>query len=179
MNKQSAPTEEPWEPCELGVISESSSAFSSAPLGRRTFVIRCLGMAGATALVVGVTRISISDNAETKTSIAPTGLACSQVHANLAAFVNNKISDQTLRKQISCHLFRCCSCRQSYKEVRKENGFTCNNGFDPKPRRGSETAAPCNRANSCSDSDKSKCGEKTVAKDSGCASSRTDNSILP
>ncbi len=179
MNDQTPQSEDPWETCEAGIISDSAQSFpSSIPMARRSFIIRCFGFAGAAALVVGVTRLTMNNEDDVKRSAVPTGLACSQVHANLAAFVNNKITDKKLRKQMSCHLYRCCSCRQSYKKVRKENGFTCNSAFDPKPDC-SQEETPCSRANSSNDSDESRCRSKEVAKDCGCPPAHLDNKTLP
>ena len=104
---------EKWTPCPPGFIKEAARETSRS----RRSLIGIIGIGAVVSAVGGGTALGLvfsngpQDNANSQ---MPAGIACIQVHNNLAEYLAGKIKNSELKERITLHLLNCRDCRKEY-----------------------------------------------------------------
>jgi hypothetical protein len=108
------PNEHDWAPCPKGRISEAVAVQRTR---RQRQTLR--GMAGVAVCLVLLTAGGIwAGREESRESVLPAKLTCTEVKERARAFVMDEL-DEPLRQLIQRHLGRCKHCDEHVADVRR------------------------------------------------------------
>ena len=126
---------ETWVPCQPGTIQEAAkvSSISQRILLKLLVAFTVIGFVG------GGTALFSNPNGEHSREFLPAGIACINVHENLAAYVAGEVEDSDLKKRITLHLLKCDGCREKY------DGYCCGSDYRCGSRPFKATLKPCLR----------------------------------
>ena len=127
---------EKWTHCPPGIIQEASKEPS---ISRRN-LFGIIGIGAVVGAVGGGAALGVifsSGMPGNSNGTLPAGIACIQVHDNLAAYVAGKIKDSELKEQITYHLMKCENCREDY------DGLCCTSKAGCGQRPAKATLRPC------------------------------------